>query len=780
MAFHSRSRLSKAILLAFTFAFCRTPGYSQSQTPQPDSEEVLAPQDLVDTINLLRGSILIIQTSDDIGVIEDQEALLWDQIDMRLIADPAIAEAINDYLVFLNNIVVQHGNRDLIRKQHNIASSQSLSSAIESSIADMREQAVIGAIAMAGGPYAQATYLVGSISYRLILISLSIWDLTTVPETANLELEQDLFALAVEERKQLTEIRLRFLKLLGDLLQDDRIEAEAVNQLLIRDDQLNALANALTVADPQERLTRLRGLERALTRYAPYWFYRGSAEALTSDLPSAFDSFSRYDAMRSKILIRDQMLRSRLIAEATLRPSNPGDPILSDLLSRLDQFLFDQNDPAGELAIAMAFAKAGDFTRAVEHAKQVATIDEATRTMANEVRIAIELARQTGTAAPERIEWDMRTLYDDLQQDTSHSASLMLRGWTASGNREWLIPLLPVLNRIHVTATGNRFTLATGTRDLVVQLPEPLRPLAAEASVVVGDIDFSDSTAWIPFEEAQDTTSASFVNFVSKSKWKREKFDRLRVRLRSSTWDIDLIYSLEYVDDIEARLIGLETWKTSTLDYVKRAFGDTSIASGSWALGPGDLTLHPWPNETDTRVGVRADPIRFLESHAEFDAAKKDYTWSDPDKNVYVSIPSILASNVVGITVDRTQLTLGSAGSIPPTAVPIEQTRELLSSRLGIEASAPSTDHDDRSFSDLADQLRGIFPAADPVLIKRVVLRALASTTSESLELRIPEARLHSVLSINPTGTMQYLDMFGESRELRFSLTDASDRIADD
>lgn len=154
----------------------------------------------------------------------------------------------------------------------------------------------------------------------------------------NVEAQKDLDVWRVDKKRMETVVSKStlFLDTFWKLAQEQNIPDE----WLIRDDDLEALDQAMQEKDPRVRLRILKRLKRFMSHYPPYWYYVARTQQAQGQLFAASNTYHQLASVGDGFFRRDDMLASGTANLAGIR-DYLGQPGAAEMAQKSQRFSSD-------------------------------------------------------------------------------------------------------------------------------------------------------------------------------------------------------------------------------------------------------------------------------------------------------------------------------------------------------------------------------------------------------------------------------------------------------
>lgn len=284
------------------------------------------------TLNYCRAALHRIRRAPSKQVVMEEQQRILNNLNLNQIDDPEVITLYRSILDEIGQIEISEKERQVIDEQFRRGLQRRLGTDIF----------VIGAQV--------ATGQIGSV---IQTGASSWWDYRTTEVKRNADLWQ-------VEKTQFSTLMTRSSTFLDSFWKLSR-KNEIPDRWLLRDQDLDQLADVLTEPDAERRLRMLGRLEKFMECYPPYWYYVARTQQQLGQLESACETFHRLAEIGSGHFRQDDMLASTM-ANLALIHEMKGDAQAVDLaLSAMD---FSSRNWESNLAAAWVLGRHRRFPEA--------------------------------------------------------------------------------------------------------------------------------------------------------------------------------------------------------------------------------------------------------------------------------------------------------------------------------------------------------------------------------------------------------------------------------
>lgn len=262
------------------------PVFAADEAVDPD----IARRETAVALNYCRAALHRIRRNPHKRIFLEEQQRILNNLNLSKIADPEVITLYRAVLDEISQVEVSERERQVIRKQFNQGVQRQLSTSLF----------VIGAQA--------ATGQVGSV---IQTGANSWWDYR------NQEVRRDADTWKVN-RTEFNSLMTRSSTFLDSFWKLSR-KNNIPDSWLVRDQDLDRLATVLQENDAERRLRMLGRLERFMTCYPPYWYYRARTQQQLGRLSEAMDTYRRLRDIGSGHFRQDDMLAGSMANMALIQ-----------------------------------------------------------------------------------------------------------------------------------------------------------------------------------------------------------------------------------------------------------------------------------------------------------------------------------------------------------------------------------------------------------------------------------------------------------------------------
>lgn len=278
-------------------------GGGQSAQTGDATEEVIRRQTAV-TLNYCRAALHRIRRAPNKAVVIEEQQRILNNLNLNQIEDPEVISLYRAILDEIGQVEVSDRERNVIQEQYTRGMQRKLSTEIF----------VIGAQA--------ATGQIGSV---IQTGTNSWWDY----RTTQIKRDADLWTI---EKNQFSGLMNRSSTFLDSFWRLSR-KCQIPDRWLLRDQDLDQLADVLSERDADRRLRMLARLEKFMECYPPYWYYVAKTQQQLGQLQEATTTYERLTEIGDGHFRQDDMLASSLANLAMIQEMN-NDPAAVETAGR--------------------------------------------------------------------------------------------------------------------------------------------------------------------------------------------------------------------------------------------------------------------------------------------------------------------------------------------------------------------------------------------------------------------------------------------------------------